>query len=95
MTYEIPARWYIIFVRPIGSRIWTMHARMTENKHFVPWTSSDFRAAIRESELIARNSNMSVNVIEIDHPTEIDDEQMVTFSEETFDLIVESEKQEQ
>jgi hypothetical protein len=68
---------------------------MTENKHFIPWTSSDFKAAVRESELIARNSNMSVNVVEIDHPTEIDDEQLVTFSEETFELIVESEKQEQ
>lgn len=72
-----------------------MHARMTENKHFIPWTSSDFNAAIRESELIARNSKMSVNVVDLDHPTEIDDEQIVTFSEETFDLIVQQENQKQ
>lgn len=95
MSYEVPSRWYYIFVRPIGSKIWTQHAKMTENKHFIPWTSSDPEAAADEAETIAINSNMSVNIVEIDQPMEIDDEQMVTFSEETYELLLTKQKEKQ
>jgi hypothetical protein len=68
---------------------------MTENKHFVPWTSSDSKAAADEAKIIVKNSKMSVNVVDIDHPTEIDDEQIVTFSEETFELMMQEQEKTQ
>jgi len=83
-----PQRWYLIFVRPPGSKIWTQHQKKVDSGHWIPWTHSNPQKAAEEANKIFINTGYSVNVIDIDHEVDVHDEQELHFSEETYEQIV-------
>lgn len=85
---KFPQRWYLIFVRPPGSKVWTQHTKRVDGGNWIPWTHSNPLKAADEAKMIFMNSGWSVNVIDIDHEVDVHDEQELHFSEETFEQIV-------
>lgn len=85
---KFPQRWYLIFVRPPGSMVWTQHQKKVHRGHWIPWTHSNPLKAADEANMIFLNTGWSVNVIDIDHEVEVHDEQELHFSEETYEQIV-------
>jgi hypothetical protein len=95
MKNTFPQRWYLIFVRPPGSKVWTQHTKQGVTGHWIPWTHSNPLKAAEESRRVFMHSGWSVNVIDIDHEVEVHDEAELTFSEETFEQIVTLENEQQ
>jgi hypothetical protein len=95
MKPTFPQRWYLIFVRPPGSKVWTQHTKQVETGHWIPWTHSNPLRVAEESRRVFMHSGWSVNVIDIDHEVEVHDEAELTFSEETFEQIVTLENEQQ
>jgi hypothetical protein len=83
-----PQRWYLIFVRPPGSKVWTQHQKKVDTGHWIPWTHSNPLKAAEEARMIFMNTGWSVNVTDIDHDEEVHDEAELGFSEETFEMVV-------
>ena len=90
---KFPQRWYLIFVRPPGSMVWTQHQKKVDSDHWIPWTHSNPLKAADEANMIFMSTGWSVNVIDIDHEVEVHDEQELHFSEETYEQIVMMENQ--
>jgi len=95
MKNTFPQRWYLIFVRPPGSKVWTQHTKQVETGHWIPWTHSNPLKVTEEARRVFMHSGWSVNVIDIDHEVEVHDEAELTFSEETFEQIVKLENAQQ
>ena len=87
-TPKFPQRWYLIFVRPAGSKVWTQHTKSVDGGNWIPWTHSNALVAAEEARRVFMHSGWSVNVIDIDHEVEMHDDQELTFSEETFEKVV-------
>jgi hypothetical protein len=88
-----PQRWYLIFVRPPGSKVWTQHQKKVDSGHWIPWTHSNPLKAAEEARMIFMNSGWSVNVIDIDHDPKVHEEAELSFSEETFEQVVTMENE--
>ena len=88
MKPTFPQRWYLIFVRPPGSKVWTQHTKQGVTGDWIPWTNSNPMKVAEEARRVFMHSGWSVNVIDIDHEVEVHDEAELTFSEDTFGEIV-------
>ncbi len=92
---KVPQRWYLIFVRPPGSRIWTQHTKKVDNGNWIPWTHSNALVAVEEARMVFARSGWSANIVDVDHETDIHEEAELTLSEETFGKVIELENKEQ
>lgn len=85
---------YLIFVRPPGSHIWTQHIKMPHKGTAIPFTATTVLQANQEAMRVVETTRYCARVVTVNHPSEIDTLQYAQFADGDSRYYVAGEKHE-